>query len=77
MPTCEDSASRAAVNKARQANLKVPGGMNAKYRPDMNDTTINLQVQYRDKRGEVHLDFQPWKGASVRTRTAMGNGGTL
>jgi hypothetical protein len=35
----------------------MPGGMN--------DTTITLQVQYRNQSGEVHLDFQPWNGAEI------------
>ena len=34
-------------------------------RADVNDTTITLQVQYRGKRGEVHLDFQPWNGTEM------------
>jgi hypothetical protein len=32
---------------------------------DVSDTRITLQAHYRDKRGEIHLDFQPWNGTEM------------
>jgi len=35
---------------------------------DVIDTRISLQVQYGDKQGHVHLDFQPWTGMDIPIR---------
>jgi len=31
----------------------------------MNETKITLQVQHRDKVGQLHLDFKPWNGSEM------------
>jgi SAM-dependent methyltransferase len=32
----------------------------------MNETTVTLQIQYHEKRGDVQLEFQPWNGTEMR-----------